>query len=336
MTLLRCCRNALRQLRQPQALPARQASTSTGAFFPGSLPPNSNAIVTPKPPSESWFTGRPTLSDAQIKLDKLLSEVRSALHENGFLPRYDSPASQAKIAVPSNIVDLVNAGYRRRGSGWGTRPALSGRLSCKIRLADYRAMISTLSQLRSLQPLLVFADSLGTEYLSKDLRKRFEAAIGAYKSPLPPGGEGDSKPAVPDEFGRVYSYGARKNSSARVWLVPTSKEGAPEDQLGEMIVNGTSISERFRDVHLRNLILRPFALTGSLGAYNTFAIARGGGVSGQAQAIQLGIAKCLATLQEGARRPLRKEKLLTRDPRMVERKKTGKPKARKSYTWVKR
>jgi len=82
--------------------------------------------------------------------------------------------------------------------------------------------------------------------------------------------------------------------------------------------------------------VRPLKVAGVLGAYNVFALVRGGGMSGQSGAVALGVARALVHLEEGVEGVLRKAKLLRRDPRMVERKKTGLAKARKRYAWVRR
>jgi len=86
----------------------------------------------------------------------------------------------------------------------------------------------------------------------------------------------------------------------------------------------------------REKILRPFRLTGLLGAFNVFALVRGGGMTGQSGAIAHAIAKSLAEHVPDVKIILQRSKLLRRDPRMVERKKPGRAKARKGYTWVKR
>jgi len=104
----------------------------------------------------------------------------------------------------------------------------------------------------------------------------------------------------------------------------------------EILVNGMPLSKYFPLPADRERVVRPFKLTGLLGAYNVFAIVRGGGTTGQSGAVAHGIAKGLAAHVPDVELVLRRSKLSRRDPRMVERKKTGLAKARKRYAWVKR
>jgi len=126
---------------------------------------------------------------------------------------------------------------------------------------------------------------------------------------------------------RYYATGRRKEAVARVWLSPGS---------GQFIVNGRDVLEYFKRETLKMLIEQPFELTGSLGQYSVFATVRGGGLSGQAGALRLGISRALVKVNEDFRVKLRKAGFLTRDPRMVERKKYGQPKARKRFQFSKR
>ena len=123
-----------------------------------------------------------------------------------------------------------------------------------------------------------------------------------------------------------YATGRRKTSSARVFL----KKGT-----GQMTVNGKKTDEYFRATD-RMVIQQPFAATNSKGQFDAMITVKGGGVSGHAGAIRHGISRALV-LAEGSMQPaLKKEGFLTRDPRMVERKKYGKHKARRSSQFSKR
>jgi small subunit ribosomal protein S9 len=124
--------------------------------------------------------------------------------------------------------------------------------------------------------------------------------------------------------------GRRKNATARVYLIPT--EGKPAD----VIINGRPIEQYFPNVIQRDDVQRPLKATNQLGAYSIKANVNGGGTTGQAGAVRLGIARALVDINEEFRIALRKEELLTRDPRMVERKKYGQPKARKRFQFSKR
>jgi small subunit ribosomal protein S9 len=105
---------------------------------------------------------------------------------------------------------------------------------------------------------------------------------------------------------------------------------------GKMMVNGRPIREYLTKEDLMTLAQKPLELTGMLGKLDVICTARGGGLSGQAGAIKLGIAKALLKMNEEFRKTLKKEGLLTRDPRMVERKKYGQIKARKRFQYSKR
>jgi len=105
---------------------------------------------------------------------------------------------------------------------------------------------------------------------------------------------------------------------------------------GKMIVNGRPIREYLTKESLMTLAQKPLELTEMLGKLDVICTARGGGLSGQAGAIRLGIAKALLKMNEEFRKTLKKEGLLTRDPRMVERKKYGQIKARKRFQYSKR
>ncbi|KAL1755621.1 ribosomal protein S9 [Schizophyllum commune] len=135
-----------------------------------------------------------------------------------------------------------------------------------------------------------------------------------------------------DALGRSYTVGRRKTSSARVWMIPT----APPVTTSTILVNNLPLSEFFPLPIDRERITRPLKVAGVLGAYNIFTLVRGGGTTGQSDAIAHGIAKGLAVHEPQLDQILRKAQLLRRDPRMVERKKPGRAKARKGYTWVKR
>ncbi|MBN2356253.1 30S ribosomal protein S9 [candidate division KSB1 bacterium] len=121
--------------------------------------------------------------------------------------------------------------------------------------------------------------------------------------------------------------GRRKNSIARVRLAPGT---------GNMSVNGIETLEYFKRDTLKMIIEQPLQVTDSLGKYDIVAQVHGGGLSGQAGALLLGIARALVKSNEEFRPTLRQNGFLTRDPRMVERKKYGRPGARKRFQFSKR
>lgn len=130
-----------------------------------------------------------------------------------------------------------------------------------------------------------------------------------------------------DAKGRAYGTGKRKCSIARVWINPGE---------GKFKVNDKEFDVYFPMLDHRAALLRPFSETKTLGMWDVNCTVKGGGTSGQVGAIRLGISRALQNWEPGFRPPLKEAGFLTRDSRIVERKKPGKAKARKSFQWVKR
>lgn len=134
-----------------------------------------------------------------------------------------------------------------------------------------------------------------------------------------------------DEKGRAYGTGRRKTSTARVWV-----KLAAQPYMGRIQVNKKDLVDYFvRDAH-REDVLKPFMVVEQIGAFDVYCTVKGGGMTGQAGAVRHGIARALQEFDPEMRPALKKAGLLTRDPRMVERKKAGQAKARKKFQWVKR
>ncbi len=127
------------------------------------------------------------------------------------------------------------------------------------------------------------------------------------------------------------NVGRRKNAVARVHLTPVS-DGKPMN----ISVNGKEFERYFANPIHREDVVRPLKATGQFGGYSVTANVMGGGTSGQAGAVRLAIARSLVEINAEFKSVLRKEDLMTRDPRMVERKKYGQPKARKRFQFSKR
>ncbi len=121
--------------------------------------------------------------------------------------------------------------------------------------------------------------------------------------------------------------GRRKNSVARVYL----RNGS-----GKVTINKREFENYFPLEFHRDTVVQPMQVTDNMGKYDIFVNVNGGGISGQAEAIRLGVSRALVALNEDYRPVLKAEGLLRRDPRMVERKKYGQPKARKRYQFSKR
>jgi small subunit ribosomal protein S9 len=139
----------------------------------------------------------------------------------------------------------------------------------------------------------------------------------------------EAAPAEPkiDAQGRAYATGKRKNAIARVWVKPGT---------GKVTVNGRESTEYFARPVLRMLIAQPFQVASRAGQYDVWCTVTGGGLSGQAGAVRHGISKALSLYEPALRPVLKQNGFLTRDPRVVERKKYGKPKARRSFQFSKR
>jgi small subunit ribosomal protein S9 len=144
------------------------------------------------------------------------------------------------------------------------------------------------------------------------------------------------KPAAPeapkyvqklDKQGRAYATGKRKNAVARVWLKPGS---------GKIVVNTRTLETYFARPVLRMLIQQPFTASNRQGQYDVNCQVSGGGLSGQAGALRHGVSRALTYFEPDLRGVLKKGGFLTRDSRVVERKKYGRKKARRSFQFSKR
>jgi len=132
---------------------------------------------------------------------------------------------------------------------------------------------------------------------------------------------------VRDELGRSYATGKRKDAVARVWIKPGS---------GKVTVNGREMAVYFARPVLQMILRQPFTVAGVDGQFDVMATVKGGGLSGQAGAVKHGISKALQLYDPSLRAALKAAGFLTRDSRVVERKKYGKAKARKSFQFSKR
>ena len=130
-----------------------------------------------------------------------------------------------------------------------------------------------------------------------------------------------------DEHGRSYATGRRKDAVARVWLKPGS---------GKITVNGRDQEVYFARPTLRLVINQPFQVTDRVGQYDIVATVKGGGLSGQAGAVKHGISQALTKYEPALRSTVKAAGFLTRDSRVVERKKYGRAKARRSFQFSKR
>jgi small subunit ribosomal protein S9 len=176
-----------------------------------------------------------------------------------------------------------------------------------------------------------------------DTRESIADQLGATPAPAPeaPAAAADEAPAPPppvqeaaplreqqlDKFGRAYATGRRKDAVARVWLKPGS---------GKIVINGREQETYFARATLRLVINQPFDVAERRDQYDVVATVVGGGLSGQAGAVKHGIAQALTRYEPALRTVVKHAGFLTRDPRVVERKKYGRAKARRSFQFSKR
>jgi small subunit ribosomal protein S9 len=154
-----------------------------------------------------------------------------------------------------------------------------------------------------------------------------EETAEAAAPPPPPAQEAPVREQQLDKHGRAYATGRRKDAIARVWLKPGS---------GIITVNGREQEVYFARPSLRLVINQPFDVADRKGAYDVVATVKGGGLSGQAGAVKHGIAQALTRFEPALRTAVKQAGFLTRDPRVVERKKYGRAKARRSFQFSKR
>ena len=130
-----------------------------------------------------------------------------------------------------------------------------------------------------------------------------------------------------DQYGRAYGTGRRKSSVARVWIKPGP---------GRLIVNGKDVTAYFARPMLQMHALAPFAVANRLNQYDLMCTVKGGGLSGQAGAVRHGLTRALIAFEPALRPALKQAGFVTRDSRVVERKKYGRAKARRSFQFSKR
>ncbi len=154
----------------------------------------------------------------------------------------------------------------------------------------------------------------------KDLVEGGDVAVGAEAAPVA------AEPKI-DAQGRSYATGKRKNAIARVWIKPGS---------GKVTINGRELETYFARPVLRMILNQPFQVAEREGQFDVVATVTGGGLSGQAGAVRHGISKALTYYEPALRGVLKSGGFLTRDARVVERKKYGRAKARRSFQFSKR
>ncbi|KAF5320936.1 hypothetical protein D9619_001571 [Psilocybe cf. subviscida] len=292
----------------------------------------------PIPESPAFYTTRAVFYEQLMHLEKAIGRSESFLRQNHLLPLPEF----AKASLPA--LQPV----------WKNQYEMSVEFQTQMTTTRYRKITKLLN---TLNDFLRIARTGGCP----ELAARLEDILSIYESAKKEAflKRGKKKTVVLDEFGRSYTVGKRKTSSARVWMIPVQHpevdapkgEPTPESLLGlelaapkpklpvtttTILVNNIPLNQFFTLPEDRERITRPLKVAGALGKYNVFAIVRGGGTTGQSGALAHGIAQGVVAHDPALEVMFRRSKLSRRDPRMVERKKTGLAKARKRYAWVKR
>jgi len=291
----------VRNLQASRAL----ATTATPYVPPASLehvdPRPRRSRVKAKPESPTFFTGRAGYYDSIDSLENAIHHSQQALKNLHLLPL---PAFAKEALPPLQTV-------------WKSKDDLSGLLSAKLTTSRYRRVTGLLSQLNDHRRI---ADVGGYSELSSGLSTILEMFERSNKAAVL--ARGIRNPVKFDEYGRSYTLGKRKESAARVWIIPVKQQQATSkpsegqatssdfgtvdpisiasDKIAapvtttKILINGMPLSKYFPLPADREKVVRPFKLTGLLGAYHAFAIVRGGGTTGQSGAVAHGIAKGLA------------------------------------------
>lgn len=248
-----------------------------------------------KPDSASFYTGRPVYYDQVIQLQTAIGHARKALKTLQLLPL---PAFARESLPPLRPV-------------WKAQDEMTADFQSKMTTARYRRVTTLLNELNDYLRIATAANCTDVAEGIGQIVAMFES--GKKEAFL---AQGKRKKVMLDNYGRAYTVGKRKTSSARVWMIPVNNqpqpstpapdsveaifgisESAPQPTptvtMTTVLVNNIPLAEYFPVPADRERITRPFKVAGVLGAYNVFAIARGGGTTGQSGAVAHGIAKGL-------------------------------------------
>jgi small subunit ribosomal protein S9 len=307
----------LRSLAVPLRIPyAHSLRTYSPPGLDGKEHPRPN-----RPASPNFFTGRPALNDAIANLEISIKATQSLLR-NAYI--YPLPTSLPALQAPR--------------VSWHSAQTMSKAFKTELKVSQYRRVVTLLNELHQLRHVAEMAGSY-------DVVKMVDGAVGVYeREDRDHGKDGKEGDKQVDEFGRSYAMGRRKESSARVWIIPAkgaagildqpadvrltkpvsegesplteedspSSSSTPTEPIStsQILINHLPLPLHFPRPADRELVLRPLRLTGLLGAYNIFALTRGGGTTGQAGAIALGVARALAGLREDVKSVLEMGALL--------------------------
>lgn len=299
--------NVLGQSLRSSILAGRSLGCRT-VFVPPSQLPTERAIPPPQKPapeSSNFYTARPVYYDQVASLEKALATTRKSLKNLHLLPLPDFARQSLPLIHPL----------------WKTQAEMSADFQDTLTTTRYRRVTKALNQLNDYHRI---AETAGHPTLANGIRNivsLFEAGNKEARQ-----ARGKRKKVVLDEYGRSYTVGKRKTSSARVWMIPIREPEqkvdptSPESLLGledvapkksvvipaTILVNNIPLNEYFPIPADRERITRPLKAAGALGSYNVFALVRGGGTTGQSDALSVGIAKGLVAYNPALEAPFRK------------------------------
>ncbi|WWC71438.1 mitochondrial 37S ribosomal protein uS9m [Kwoniella pini CBS 10737] len=330
-------------IRSLRSIPLRPIFRSYASLTPYSPPITSDYTSNKRPNrpnSSEFFTGRPKFNESLNELKETINLIQKKLRKKFVYP------------LPNELPNL-----NPPQTNWLNKEELSNLLDIKLKTNTLRQVIELLNELNHLR----YISELSEQF---DLVKEINIILNNYErlnsSNISLLSEVEKEKGLTikeeeelngiDEFGRSYSMGRKKTSSSRIWLIPSNKFREIENSINEneneitnnkleqsqVLINHIPLSQYFIRPSDRETILRPLKITGYLGAFNIFGFSRGGGMSSQASSVGLAIARALSNLKDDAKDILQADGALMRDTRTTERKKTGRAKARKGYTWVKR
>lgn len=251
---------------------------------------------TARPPSAAFFTCRAGFQDSYGKLDMLLEEL--------------DVAQQRMEAASTMVATATNANDSAKPPVWLPRSDLEGRIGHALYDAEYADLLQMFNKL--------WAHPLGGQRAQEALAPFLLSSLG--KEHKPPRGTVDAD-------GHGHGTGHRKTSTAQVVVSPGS---------GTFTVNGHSLATYFTSPVARFHAYEPLRLTDTLQRVDVAATVQGGGPSGKAGAVRHGLSLALGAMDAAYEKMLDDAGMLTRDLRIVERKKSGQKKARKKFQWVKR
>jgi small subunit ribosomal protein S9 len=262
-----------------------------------------------QPDSPAFYTGRAIYYDQVVQLESAIAHAKSALRNLQLLPLPEF----ARASIPPRI------------AVWKTLEEMNTDLQSKLSTSRYRSVVALLNELND---CLRIASASGC----KDLEQGIDQILSLFESGKRDAflARGKRKKVVLDDYGRSYTLGKRKTSSARVWMIPTKTRSTDTDANSETIesmfgidsvtpakapvstttilVNNIPLAEYFPVPADRERITRPLKVAGVLGAYNIFALTRGGGTTGQSGALAHGIAKGLVAHEASLDTVLRRGK----------------------------